>query len=169
MRLRERARLSAALTRCALIRFRCKPGPDLSKPVGLRQWQQPKRFAPCRAVRVANPPSSCNPQSNELLLPFAGKPRGTGGLVPVVGQRPARDLRQSRRARSFLGNIRAILRLRGQGKYVRTSMDDTLSRQGRDGAGAPIWCYAGTRTRAMMLHEVEERAISSTYCGRRRV
>src|SRR5262249_1628965 len=79
---------------------------------------------------------------------FAGKPRGTGGLVPVVGQRPARVLRQSRRARSFLGNIRAIFGLRGQGKYVRTSMDDTLSRHGRDGAGAPIWRYAGTRTRA---------------------
>jgi len=228
LRLRERARLSAALTRCALIRFRCKPGPDLSKPVGLRQWQQPKRFAPCGAVRVANPPSSCNPQSNELLLPsifFRWEAARIGGLVPVVGQRPARDLRQSRRARSFLGNIRAILGLRGQGKCVRTSMDDTLSRHGRDGAGAPIWCYAGTRTRAavggfrqrgpalpirfghgdlvwdqvairllcircdvlclisrsrrlesmdrrlftMMLHEVEERAISSTYCGRRRV
>src|SRR5262245_7619242 len=27
-------------------------------------------------------------------------------------------------------------------------MDDTLSRHGRDGAGAPIWRYAGTRTRA---------------------
>ena len=31
---------------------------------------------------------------------------------------------------------------------LRTSMDDTLSRHGRDGAGAPIWRYAGTRTRA---------------------
>src|SRR5262249_16604298 len=27
-------------------------------------------------------------------------------------------------------------------------MDDSLSRHGRDGAGAPIWRYAGTRTRA---------------------
>ena len=36
--------------------------------------------------------------------------------------------------RSFLGNIRAIFGLRGQGKCVRTSMDDTLSRHGRDGA-----------------------------------
>ena len=36
MRLRERARLSAALTRCALIRYRCKLGLDLSNPVGLR-------------------------------------------------------------------------------------------------------------------------------------
>ena len=73
---------------------------------------------------------------------FARKPRGTGGLVPVVGQRPAWVLRQSRRARSFLGNIRAIFKLRGQGKCVRSSMDDTLSRQSRDGAGAPIWGYA---------------------------
>ena len=48
----------------------------------------------------------------------------------------------------FLGNIRAIFGLRGRGKCVRTSMDDTLSRHGRDGAGAPIWRYAGTRTRA---------------------
>src|ERR1700754_2306843 len=29
-------------------------------------------------------------------------------------------------------------------------MDDTLSRHGRDGAGTPIWRYAGTRTRAAL-------------------
>jgi hypothetical protein len=46
------------------------------------------------------------------------------------------------------GTFEPIFELRGQGKCVRTSMDDTLSRHGRDGAGAPIWRYAGTRTRA---------------------
>src|SRR5262245_42294883 len=73
---------------------------------------------------------------------------GSKTVAILRHQRPARVLRQSRRARSFLGNIRAIFGLRGQGKCVRTSMDDTLSRHGRDGAGAPIWRYAGTRTRA---------------------
>src|SRR5258705_1925893 len=67
--------------------------------------QRPAHFAwpthPQAAIRGATN-FSC-PRSS-----FAGKPRGTGGLVPVVGQRPARVLRQSRRARSFLGNIRAI-------------------------------------------------------------
>jgi hypothetical protein len=91
---------------------------------------------------------SAEQRASLALSSFAGKPRGTGGLVPVVGQRPARALRQSRRARSFLGNIRAIFGLRGQGKCVRTSMDDALSRHGRDGAGAPIWRHAGTRTRS---------------------
>ena len=82
-------------------------------PVGLRHdgnnrnaSQRPAQFAwpthPQAAIRGATS-FSC-PRSS-----FAGKPRGTGGLVPVVGQRPARVLRQSRRARSFLGNIRAIL------------------------------------------------------------
>ncbi len=107
--------------------------------------QRPAHFAwpthPQAAIRGAT--NFTFPRSS-----FAGKPRGTGGLVPVVGQRSARVLRQSTRARSFLGNIRAIFGLRGQGKCVRTSMDDTLSRHGRDGAGAPIWRYAGTRTRA---------------------
>lgn len=121
-------------------------------PVGLRHdgnnrnaSQGPAHLAwpthPHAAIRGATS-FSC-PRSS-----FAGKPRGTGGLVPVVGRRPARVLRQSRRARSFLGNVRAIFELRSQGKCVRTSMDDTFSRHGSDGAGAPIWRYAGTWTRA---------------------
>ena len=46
------------------------------------------------------------------------------------------------------GTFERFLGLRGHGKCVRSSIDDTLSRQGRDGAGAPIWHHAGTRTRA---------------------
>ena len=109
----------------------------------LRSVLRTSRGQPILKLQSAEQRASLCPRSS-----FAGKSRGTGGLVPVVGQRPARVLRQSRRARSFLGNIRAISGLRGQGKCVRTSMDDTRSRHGRDGAGAPIWHYAGTRTRA---------------------
>ena len=130
----------------------CRCQDSCPRPVGLRHdgnsrnpSRRPAHFArpthPQAAIRGATS-FSC-PRSS-----FAGKPRGTGDLVPVVGQRPARVLRQSRRARGFLGNIRAIFGLRGQGKCVRTSMDDTLSRHGRNGVGASIWRYAGSRTRA---------------------
>jgi hypothetical protein len=85
--------------------------------------QRPAHFAwpthPQAAIRGATS-FSC-PRSS-----FAGKSRGAGRLVPVVGQRPARVLRKSRRARSFLGSIRAIFGLRGQGKCIRTGMDDTF-------------------------------------------
>src|SRR5262245_33335596 len=82
-------------------------------PVGLRHdgnnrnaSQRPAHFAwpthPQAAIRGATS-FSC-PRSS-----FAGKPRGTGGLVPVVGQRPARVLRQSRRPRSSWGTFERFL------------------------------------------------------------
>ena len=49
--------------------------------------------------------------------------------------------------RGVPGEHSSIFGLRGQGKCVLTSIGDTLSRHGRDGAGAPIWRYAGARTR----------------------
>ena len=147
MRLRERARLSAALTRCALIRYRCKLGLDLSNPVGLRHDGN-NQNASRRPAHFAWPthPQAATREVTSFSYPRSSFARkcGTGSLVPVVGQRPARVLRQSRRARSFLGNIRAIFGLRGQGKCVRTSMDHTLCRHGRDGAGTPVWAAFGS-------------------------